>query len=156
MAGKDNVYDKLSQCDDTEEVGSEKEAIKDERRIDKIQSWSQVRPSLRAIEQMMRFRVNNKFMEGGEKGTGRSRSRLTPVEESMAVEESDDEFYDVERLDPIQEASCGDSDNVDFKTNMASQGVTEESSFPWKEELECLVRGGLPMTLRGEVFKVIY
>ncbi|KAG6497456.1 hypothetical protein ZIOFF_045356 [Zingiber officinale] len=153
MAGEDNVYDKLSQCDDTEEVGSEKEAIKDETRVDKVQSWSQIRPSLRAIEQMMSLRVNNKFLEGGEKGIGRSRSKLTPVEESMAVEESDDEFYDVERSEPIQEASCGDSGNVDLKKNMASQGVTEESSFPWKEELECLVRGGLPMTLRGELWQ---
>ena len=29
--------------------------------------------------------------------------------------------------------------------------VPYESLFPWKEELVCLVRGGVPMALRGEV-----
>ena len=29
--------------------------------------------------------------------------------------------------------------------------VPSESLFPWKEELECLVRGGVPMAPKGEV-----
>ncbi|XP_057503885.1 uncharacterized protein LOC130787512 [Actinidia eriantha] len=31
--------------------------------------------------------------------------------------------------------------------------VPSESLFPWKEELECLVRGGVPMAPRGELWQ---
>lgn len=149
---KDSSPDELSECDGKEEVGSGKETTENQRGVHQAQIWAQIRPSLSAIEQMMSHRVKKKkFMEGGEQVAQRSRTNLAPIEESRASEDSDDEFYDVERSEPVHEASSGDEGNFDSNMNMASQGIPEET----KEELECLVRGGLPMALRGEVFPVV-
>ncbi|RWW52767.1 hypothetical protein BHE74_00040792, partial [Ensete ventricosum] len=143
VSEKDSDPDEPSECYDTEEVGSQKE-----RRVHQVQIWSQTRPSLTAIEQMMSLRVKKKnFLEGGEQGTKGSRENLAPIKDSKATEDSDDEFYDVERSDPVQELPSGDGGMV----GMAREGEPEDSDFPWKEELECLVHGGLPMALRGEV-----
>ncbi|RWW75837.1 hypothetical protein BHE74_00016104, partial [Ensete ventricosum] len=146
---KDGSPDELSECDGMEEVGSAKGTTENQSRVHQAQIWAQIRPSLSAIEQMMSHRVKKKkFMEGGEQVAQRSRTNLAPIEESRASEDSDDEFYDVERSELVHEASSGDEGNFDSNMNMASQGIPEET----KEELECLVRGGLPMALRGEVF----
>ncbi|XP_009420344.2 uncharacterized protein LOC104000116 [Musa acuminata AAA Group] len=147
---KDSSPDELSECDGKEEVGSGKETTENQRGVHQAQIWAQIRPSLSAIEQMMSHRVKKKkFMEGGEQVAQRSRTNLAPIEESRASEDSDDEFYDVERSEPVHEASSGDEGNFDSNMNMASQGIPEET----KEELECLVRGGLPMALRGELWQ---
>ncbi|KAI4973630.1 hypothetical protein ZWY2020_041411 [Hordeum vulgare] len=53
----------------------------------------------------------------------------------------------VEKVDSI-EGPVADSSNTDSGTNKVA---SQEGYFPWKEELECLVRGGLPMALRGEM-----
>ncbi|CAL9127912.1 unnamed protein product [Musa textilis] len=142
---KDSKPDEPSECYDTEEVGSQKE-----RRVHQVQIWSQTRPSLTVIEQMMSLRVKKEnFPEGGEEGIKGSRKNLAPIKESKATEDSDDEFYDVERSDPIQELPSGNGRMV----GMAGHGVPDDSDFPWKEELECLVHGGLPMALRGELWQ---
>lgn len=149
VSEKDSDPDEPSECYDTQEVGSQKETTQKERRVHQVQIWPQTRPSLTVIEQMMSLRVKKKnFLEGGEEGIKGSRKNLAPTKESKATEDSDDEFYDVERSDPVQELSSGDGVTV----GMAGQGVPEDSDFPWKEELECLVHGGLPMALRGEVY----
>ncbi|RRT75790.1 hypothetical protein B296_00030884 [Ensete ventricosum] len=150
VSEKDSDPDEPSECYDTEEVGSQKETAQKERRVHQVQIWSQTRPSLTAIEQMMSLRVKKKnFLEGGEQGTKGSRENLAPIKDSKATEDSDDEFYDVERSDPVQELPSGDGGMV----GMAGQGEPEDSDFPWKEELECLVHGGLPMALRGELWQ---
>ncbi|KAJ8461036.1 hypothetical protein OPV22_033962 [Ensete ventricosum] len=150
VSEKDSDPDEPSECYDTEEVGSQKETAQKERRVHQAQIWSQTRPSLTAIEQMMSLRVKKKnFLEGGEQGTKGSRENLAPIKDSKATEDSDDEFYDVERSDPVQELPSGDGGMV----GMAGQGEPEDSDFPWKEELECLVHGGLPMALRGELWQ---
>ncbi|URE43905.1 TBC domain containing protein [Musa troglodytarum] len=147
---KDSSPDELTECDGMGEVGSGKETTENQRRLHQAQIWAQIRPSLSAIEQMMSHRVKKKkFMEGGEQVAQRSRTNLAPIEELRASEDSDDEFYDVERSEPVHEASSGDEGNFDSNMNMASQGIPEET----KEELECLVRGGLPMALRGELWQ---
>ncbi|PIA38765.1 hypothetical protein AQUCO_02700163v1 [Aquilegia coerulea] len=127
-----------------EEVPSAKETKPDNNQI-----WAQIRPSLGAIEHMMSLRVKKKTLSKQEQDT-KSRNHLSSIEESSkgtSEEDSEDEFYDVERSDPIQEAPS--ADNV----NGASDGVSIETFFPWKEELECLVRGGVPMALRGEIWQ---
>ena len=48
-----------------------------------------------------------------------------------------------------EEALSGDAGN-------AVSVATQEPFFPWEEELKCLVRGGVPMALRGEVQSVLY
>ncbi|KAK8453993.1 hypothetical protein SEVIR_5G377400v4 [Setaria viridis] len=55
-----------------------------------------------------------------------------------------------EKVDPSQEVPAADIANADSGTN---RGADQEDYYPWKEELECLVRDGLPMALRGELWQ---
>ncbi|KAL5712542.1 hypothetical protein ACHQM5_014704 [Ranunculus cassubicifolius] len=124
-----------------EEVPAAKESKSENDR-----RWAQIRPSLGTIEKMMSTRVKDKSLskEGQDTKHG---NHLAPIVEPASEEDSDDEFYDVERSVPIQEASPGDN------VNSPNDGLTTESSFPCIEELEVLVRGGVPMSLRGEIWQ---
>ncbi|XP_018458148.1 uncharacterized protein LOC108829000 isoform X3 [Raphanus sativus] len=86
------------------------------------QIWTEIRPSLRAIEDLMSARVK---LESSKRGG--------------CENDSEDEFYDVERSNPVQDDESSDG--------------TCMSACPWKEELEVLVRGGAPMALRGELWQ---
>ncbi|KAJ4970369.1 hypothetical protein NE237_003468 [Protea cynaroides] len=120
----------------------------------KVQIWMQIRPSLSTIEDMMGFHLKKKKnLQNDEQGVGR-KNQLSSIEEARpskgaSEEDSEDEFYDVERSDIVQDTSS--TDNV----NSSGSGdvVSLEPFFPWKEELECLVRGGVPMALRGELWQ---
>lgn len=46
---------------------------------------------------------------------------------------------------------CISNSKPSERDGVVGDGVSEDQLFPWKEELECLVRGGLPKDLRGEV-----
>ncbi|GFP82808.1 tbc1 domain family member 8b [Phtheirospermum japonicum] len=99
------------------------------------QIWTEIRLSLRAIEDMMSCRVKNKV--------GLIK-RDEPGEKVVSEEDSDqEEFYDLERSesDPVQEIITSEETSI-------LGGVARSELI--KEELECLVRGGVPMTLRGE------
>lgn len=125
-----------------------------EKKLHRIQIWTEIRPSLHAIENMMSIRVKKKSnlsKDEQDLGTGKP---LSSIEEARSLkgaseEDSEDEFYDVERSDPIQDVAT--SDGASSAVGGASDGIPTESLFPWKEELEVLVRGGVPMALRGEV-----
>uniref|UniRef100_A0A1D1YHZ6 TBC1 domain family member 8B n=2 Tax=Anthurium amnicola TaxID=1678845 RepID=A0A1D1YHZ6_9ARAE len=137
-------------CEGSEDSSLEREEETKETKPHRIQIWSQIRPSLGAIEHMMCFRVKRKNkMLGCEHDAGRSTARLDPVEEAkssrVSEEDSEDEFYDAEKSDPVQEPPA-DSGSADPATSL-------EPFSAWKEELECLVRGGVPMALRGELWQ---
>lgn len=128
-----------------------------EAKIHKVQLWAEIRPSLRPIEEMMSIRVKKKSnISKNEQVTGFGKP-LPPTEEDRSPkgsseEDSEDEFYDVERSDPIQEVPS--SDNMSASGTGAPGDVDPpEGLFPWKEELECLVQGGVPMALRGELWQ---
>ncbi|KAJ0833583.1 putative Rab-GTPase-TBC domain-containing protein [Helianthus annuus] len=95
------------------------------------QIWSHIRPSLRVIEDMMNARVRKKI----------------DLVKACNEEDSEEEFYDLERSesDPAQ--------NVLSSDGLNNRIAYIESSVPWKEELECLVQGGVPMALRGELWQ---
>ncbi|XP_037407241.1 TBC1 domain family member 8B-like [Triticum dicoccoides] len=112
-----------------------------QQRPHKIQIWSEIRPSLGHIGELMSLRVKKKKKQ--------SSADEENTEDIKPSEDSDDEFYDVEKVDP-SEGPVADSANADSGTNRAA---SQEGYFPWKEELECLVRGGLPMALRGELWQ---
>lgn len=67
-----------------------------------------------------------------------------PVKPSIE-DDSEEEFYDMERSesDPTPQLP-------------STVNASTEPSIPWKEELECLVQGGVPMALRGEVSKAAF
>nr|GLL23195.1 ecotropic viral integration site 5 protein homolog isoform X1 [Ipomoea trifida] len=111
-------------------------------KIRQVQIWSDIRPSLRAIEDMMSTRVKNKV--GAVK---REQDSSTPAEEAKRTkgEDSEDEYYDLERSDSLHDVPLNES---------PAQDVSSPKSLPpWKEELECLVQGGVPMALRGELWQ---
>lgn len=135
--------------DGSEETAVRIEPVETEERAHKIKIYSEIRPSLAAIEQLMSYRVKKKIYLTSDKGdAGRTASRIVPNEAMKPLEDSEDEFYDIERSDVNQDMSSGYGSGAD---SSASQGALLEPSTPWKEELEFLVRGGLPMALRGEV-----
>lgn len=83
------------------------------------------------------------------------RRKLSSIEEARpgkgaSEDDSDEEFYDLERSesDPNLETLSADA----ISTLDSGVDATQlESSPPWKEELACLVQGGVPLALRGEV-----
>ncbi|ONK77010.1 uncharacterized protein A4U43_C02F2180 [Asparagus officinalis] len=120
----------------------------------KIQIWSKIRPSLASIEQMMSSRVKSRKGWINDIENRRTNgAHLASIEEAKQSEDSDDEFYDVERSDPNQEVTSADSTKASSSGTMASQSAAPEPFSPWKEEFECLVRDGLPMALRGELWQ---
>ncbi|KAF5770818.1 putative Rab-GTPase-TBC domain-containing protein [Helianthus annuus] len=135
----DGSSDKTQEGDDGLK---EPKAQKDEAssKTHRAQIWAQIRPSLRAIEDMMNARVKKKInATKTEKNTG-------------AEEDSEDEFYDLERSesDPISEVLSTDGAGAPAQ---GSADVSPESSIPWKQELEFLVQGGVPMAVRGELWQ---
>ncbi|KAK8950335.1 hypothetical protein KSP40_PGU011838 [Platanthera guangdongensis] len=142
-------HNKVDACEET----SVQEPLDTEERSHKTRIWSQIRPSLAAIEQLMRHRVRKKtYLMSEKRDTRRSESGVVLTEVAKHLDDSEDEFYDMDRSDVNQEVSSGYSSGADSVINMANQGsALPESYFPWKEELEFLIRGGLPMALRGEV-----
>lgn len=142
--------------DSSENINNkEDEHTTKETKTHRIQIWTEIRPSLRAIENMMSARVKKKSnLTKDEQGVGTGKP-LPSIEEAKSLkgvseEDSEDEFYDVERSDPIQDVPSNESVSSSAVEG-ASDGIPAESLFPWKEELEVLVRGGVPMALRGEV-----
>ncbi|CAO1942173.1 unnamed protein product [Urochloa humidicola] len=134
-----------------EDARSDEKTLK-QPRPHKIQIWSEIRSSLGHIEETMNSRVKKKQSSSVKEGYTGDEDELHPdnPEESKPSEDSDDEFYDVEKVDPSQEVPVADIANADSGTN---RGADQEHYHPWKEELECLVRDGLPMALRGELWQ---
>ncbi|KAG8085865.1 hypothetical protein GUJ93_ZPchr0010g8916 [Zizania palustris] len=112
----------------------------------KIEIWKPIRPSLGNIELMMNLRVEKKQSPASSQDT-KDVVQLVKVQEGKLSEDSDDEFYDVDKVEPGQEVHSGDSVNADNDSRV------QEDNFLSKEELECLVHGGLPMALRGELWQ---
>jgi hypothetical protein len=97
----------------------------------------------------MGLRVEKKHLSAGRLQSKESTQSVT-VEEAKASGDSDDEFYDADKVDPSQEVQSGDSVNAEIGN------MSQEETYSLKEQLECLVHGGLPMALRGEVQPLSY
>ncbi|MFQ6646826.1 hypothetical protein Gotur_019763, partial [Gossypium turneri] len=153
---RDDLCERKSGSDNLSENDTEKEKVQSapEQKVHRIQIWTEIRPSLQAIEDMMSVRVKKKgILSKDEQKTSQGKP-LTPTEDARSPkgaseEDSDDEFYDAERSDPVQDSPTSGSGSTRTGGG-ADDAAPTESLFPWKEELEVLVRGGVPMALRGE------
>lgn len=109
-------------------------------------TWVEINPSLDVIDHMMSFRVRRRNM--GSENIISTHNQLPSIDEARlseveSEEDGEEKFYDNEIADDSADASAEGSS--------ASNEISPEPVFPWKEELEFLVRGGVPGDLRGEV-----
>ncbi|CAD5325857.1 unnamed protein product [Arabidopsis thaliana] len=153
--GEDLHTDKLG-SDVTPDNASEEEGHPDaEKNVHRVQLWTEIRPSLRSIEDLMSIRVKKKG------DLSKSEQEAPKVKISPSFDDaksskgasdidSEDEFYDVERSD-VQDGSSSDGTGVSGIPVAAD--ASPLSTCPWKEELEVLIRGGVPMALRGELWQ---
>lgn len=128
-----------------------------EKNVHRVQLWTEIRPSLRSIEDLMSIRVKKK---GDLSKTAQEAPKVKSLPsfddarsaKGASENDSEDEFYDVERSD-VQDGSSSDGTSVSG-ISAAADATFPVSSSPWKEELEVLIRGGVPMALRGEVINL--
>ncbi|PQQ17418.1 TBC1 domain family member 8B [Prunus yedoensis var. nudiflora] len=135
----DDLSDQKAGSDSLTKNDNEKEELEaKDTKTHGIQIWNEIRPSLHAIETMMSVRIkkkNNLSKHEQDTGTGKP---LTPLEEARSPKGASEEDSEEEFM---------------MWRGAASDTVPSESLFPWKEELEVLVRGGVPMALRGELWQ---
>ncbi|XP_019196689.1 PREDICTED: rab GTPase-activating protein 1 isoform X3 [Ipomoea nil] len=128
-----------------------------EKKTHQIQVWSEVRSSLRAIEDMMSVRVKrvNKVKSEQDSGMVEHSSTIEEAKPTKGAleEDSEDEFYDMDRSESLDRSDSDSLQDVPLTESITQAALSLESLPPWKEELECLVQGGVPMALRGELWQ---
>ncbi|CAN6471055.1 unnamed protein product [Victoria cruziana] len=153
--------------DDNITVSTLKEEFLSEPRVHKVKIWTHVRPLVRTIEVMMGIHLRKRKEMGTSESDVASGPYLPTVEEKRPgrkgssssahtgsfEDDSEEVFYDIERSDPNQDAPLSDHSRADSATSSVADGVVSETFGPWREELECLVHGGVPMALRGELWQ---
>ncbi|PPR80669.1 hypothetical protein GOBAR_AA40048 [Gossypium barbadense] len=116
--------------------------LTEETKTRKVNRWAKTRPALRAIENLMSLRVKRKNMKN--RNMNGSECHLPSVKEARSSErESEVEFEEKVCVNEISATEGSNADNEAY----------DESFFPWKEELQSLVHGGVPKDLRGEVWQ---
>lgn len=130
-----------------DECGLDYEKAQKETKARSVIEWAHIRPCLASIEAMMCSRVKNvKYMQKSQKTI--VGDHVSSIHESLAsIEESEQNSGENEG-----DSETSTSRSHSIKEEHDAQGsVSPEPFFPWYEELEVLVRLGVPKDLRGEV-----
>ncbi|KAH9671953.1 Rab-GAP TBC domain-containing protein [Citrus sinensis] len=98
---------------------------------------------------MMNFRVKKRKVMKGEQIT-KSGDHLPSIDEARSSGGESDE--DIKEKVCVNVTSYGSVNGLDDKGSQEDE-VSPEPYFPWKEELESLVHGGVPKDLRGELWQ---
>lgn len=131
----------------------------------KLEMWGQIRPTLWPVEQALRSRykkIKKTHSAGLKTSSVAASSELVSPKEAassptknpiVVSEDESEEFYDMERSDVNDGVHNANAmpDGLGVATNANTDEQGEEEPCPWKEELDALVQGGVPMALRGEV-----
>ncbi|XP_073157253.1 uncharacterized protein [Henckelia pumila] len=146
--GDDSSEKRYISCAQEESVGTNEAPTTQHPKSCDVQTWAKINPSLSSIEQMTSIRIKKR--KNIKDKTVRSHDKLQSIAEPRSSREDsedneDDVFYDNEIVD--------DSPNASEVNTFAGDKMSSEPFFPWKEELEFLVRGGVPKDLRGEVWQ---
>ncbi|XP_030925810.1 TBC1 domain family member 8B-like isoform X1 [Quercus lobata] len=143
-SGRKSISDGSKERDLEKEVHHSKET-----KTHEVQTWAQIRPSLGAIEIMMSSRIlTRKDMIDEQKTI--SRDHLPSIEEAKSLEGASEEEFDE---DVYVNATSDDNANAAGTVTAEVDEVSPKNLFPLKEEVEFLVRGGVPKDLRGEVWQ---
>lgn len=133
---------------ESEKCGLEHETEKKEKKPRPVIKWANIRPCLASIEDMMCTRVKNvKYMKNTSVGEDHASSS---IKQSLSSIGESDEQKSGENDENESETSTVRCDSTK-EDNEAQSSVSPEPFFPWYEELEVLVRLGVPKDLRGEV-----
>ncbi|KFK36616.1 hypothetical protein AALP_AA4G146900 [Arabis alpina] len=144
---QENATEKLVAEED--KCGLEHDQEKKETKNRSVIKWAHIRPCLSSLEAMMCTRVKKgKYMNNKQSALVADHASLINKSLSSIGEAEQDSGEN----DRDSETSTGRCDSIK-EENDAHSSVSPEPFFPWFEELEVLVRLGVPKDLRGEVWQ---